>query len=100
DQQLSTMVVSIMDVQYELSEKWKTEFEMPVPSREDVYRDEVISTLNYLKIRKIKRLIEQNQQDMQRPHQTDELMVLMQTHQHLKQLERELLTQTGTVIVR
>ncbi len=100
DQQLSGMVVSIMDVQYELSEKWKTEFEMPVPSREDVYRDEVISTLNYLKIRKIKRLIEQNQQDMQRPHQTDELMVLMQTHQHLKQLERELLLQTGTVIVR
>lgn len=100
DQELSGMVVSIMDVQYELSEKWKTEFEMPVPSREDVYRDEVISTLNYLKIRKIKRLIEQNQQDMQRPHQTEELMVLMQTHQHLKQLERELLVQTGTVIVR
>lgn len=100
DPQLSGMVVSIMDVQYELSEKWKTEFEMPVPSREDVYRDEVISTLNYLKIRKIKRLIEQNQQDMQRPHQTEELMVLMQTHQHLKQLERELLLQTGTVIVR
>ena len=100
DQQLSTLVVSIMDVQYELSDKWKSEFEMPVPSREDMYREEVISTLNYLKIRKIKRMIEQNQQDMQQPHTSDEQIMLIQTHQHLKQLERDLLQQTGTVIVR
>jgi DNA primase len=100
DQQLSTLVVSVMDVQYELSEKWKSEFEMPVPSREDVYREEVISTLNYLKIRKIKRMIEQNQQDMQQPHSAEEQIMLIQTHQHLKQMERELLQQTGTVIVR
>lgn len=100
DQQLSTLVVSIMDVQYELSDKWKSSFEMPVPTREELYREEVISTLNYLKIRKIKRMIEQNQQDLQQPHSTDEQMMLIQTHQHLKQMERELLQQTGTVIVR
>jgi DNA primase len=100
DQQLSTLVVSIMDVQYELSEKWKSEFEMPVPTRDDLYREEVISTLNYLKIRKIKRMIEQNQQDMQQPHTSEEQIMLIQTHQHLKQMERELLQQTGTVIVR
>jgi DNA primase len=100
DQQLSTLVVSVMDVQYELSEKWKSEFEMPVPSREDMYREEVISTLNYLKIRKIKRMMEQNQQDMQQPHTAEEQIMLIQTHQHLKQMERDLLQQTGTVIVR
>ncbi|MEP6728717.1 MAG: DNA primase [Bacteroidota bacterium] len=100
DQQLSTLVVSIMDVQYELSEKWKSEFEMPVPTREDLYREEVISTLNYLKIRKIKRMIEQNQQDMQQPHTSGEQMMLIQTHQHLKQMERDLLQQSGAVIVR
>ncbi|MEO5682092.1 MAG: DNA primase [Chitinophagaceae bacterium] len=100
DQQLSTLVVSIMDVQYELSEKWKSEFEMPVPTREDLYKEEVVSTLNYLKIRKIKRMIEQNQQDMQQPHTSDEQMMLIQTHQHLKQMERDLLQHTGTVIVR
>jgi len=100
DQQLSTLVVSIMDVQYELSDKWKSEFEMPVPTRDELYREEVVSTLNYLKIRKIKRMIEQNQQDMQQPHTSDELMMLIQTHQHLKQMERDLLLQSGTVIVR
>jgi DNA primase len=100
DQQLSTLVVSIMDVQYELSDKWKSEFEMPVPSRDELYKEEVISTLNYLKIRKIKRMMEQNQQDMQQPHTADEQVMLIQTHQHLKQMERDLLQQTGTVIVR
>ncbi|HTL07642.1 MAG TPA: DNA primase [Chitinophagaceae bacterium] len=100
DQQLSTLVVSIMDFQYELSDKWKSEFEMPVPTREEMYKEEVISTLNYLKIRKIKRMIEQNQQDLQQPHSAEEQIMLIQTHQHLKQMERELLQQTGTVIVR
>jgi len=100
DQQLSTLMVSIMDFPYELSDKWKSEFEMPVPSREDVYREEVISTLNYLKLRKIKRLMAQNQQDLERPHTSEEQLMLIQTHQHLKQMERELLQQTGTVIVR
>jgi len=100
DQQLSTLMVSIMDFPYELSDKWKSEFEMPVPTREDTYREEVLSTMNYLKLRKIKRLIAQNQQDLERPHTSEEQLMLIQTHQHLKQMERELLQQTGTVIIR
>ncbi len=100
DQQLSTLVVSIMDVQHELSEKWKSEFEMSVPTREDTYREEVISTLKYLKIRKIKRMIEQNQQDMQQPHTQEELMMLLQTHVHLKEMQRSILDKLGTVILR
>jgi len=100
DQQLSTLVVSIMDVQYELSDKWKAEFEMPVPTREELYKEEVLSTLNYLKIRKIKRMIEQNQEDLQQPHTSEEQLMLIQTHQHLKQMERSLMQQMGTVIIR
>ena len=100
DQQLSTLVVSIMDVQYELSDKWKAEFEMPVPTREELYKEEVLSTLNYLKIRKIKRMIEQNQEDLQQPHTSEEQLMLIQTHQHLKQMERSLMQQVGTVIIR
>ena len=100
DQQLSTLMVSIMESPYELSDKWKTEFEMPVPTREQIYREEVMSTLNYLKLRKIKRLIAQNQQDLEKPHTSDEQLMLIQTHQHLKQMERELLQRSGTVIIR
>jgi len=100
DQQLSTLLVSIMDFPYELSDKWKSEFEMPVPTREDVYRDEVLSTLGYLKLRKIKRMIAQNQADLEKSINSDEQLMLMQTHQHLKQMEKEILTLAGTVIIR
>jgi DNA primase len=100
DQQLSMLLVSIMDFPYELSEKWKSEFEMPVATREELYKEEVVSTLNYLKLRKIKRMIDQNQQDLEQPHTSEEQLMLIQTHQHLKQMERELLLLAGTVIIR
>lgn len=100
DQQLSTLLVSIMDFPYELSEKWKSEFEMPVATREQLYKEEVVSTLSYLKLRKIKRMIDQNQQDLEQPHTSEEQLMLIQTHQHLKQMERQLLQFAGTVIIR
>jgi DNA primase len=100
DQSISSVVVSIMDFPYELSPKWKEEYDMPVASREDVYVQETISTLNYLKLRKIKRLIEQNQKDLEQPHTSDEQMMLLQTHMHLKQLEKDILKKVGTVILK
>jgi DNA primase len=54
----------------------------------------------YLKLRKIKRLMEENQQDLSKPHTDEELMVLLQTHRHLKEMERALLQDLGTVIVK
>jgi DNA primase len=100
DRAIGSLVVSIMDFPYEVSENWKLSFDMPVPSREDVYKEEVFSAVNYLKLRKIKRLLAENQRDMERPHDNNELMLLLQTHQHLKQIEVELTRQMGTVIIR
>jgi DNA primase len=100
DQELSALVVSIMDFPYEISPNWKEHYEGKINTREDLYKEEVFSTLNYLKLRKIKRLIDMNQKDLERQHSSDEQMMLMQTHQHLKMMERELLHSVGTVIVK
>jgi len=100
DLQLSADVVSLLDFPYELSNNWKDHFEGKIFSREELYQEEVKSTINYLKLRKIKRLIEENQKDLERVHSSEEQMVLIQTHQHLKQLETELTRQMGTVILR
>ena len=56
--------------------------------------------MRYLKLRKIKRLMEENQQDLGKPHTEEELLVLLQTHKHLKELERALLLDLGTVIIK
>ena len=100
DLQLSADVISLLGFPYELSHNWKDHFEGKILTREELYLEEVKSTMNYLKLRKIKQLIEENQKDLERLHTSEEQLVLIQTHQHLKQLETELTRQMGTVILR
>jgi len=100
DQELSTLAVSIMDFHHELSLNWKEHFDGKIATRDDLYKEDVLSTMGYLKLRKIKRLMEENQQDLSKPHTDEEQMVLLQTHLHLKQLERDLMQHLGTVIVK
>ena len=100
DLQMSTLVVSIMDFNYELSHKWPEHFDGHLPTREELYKEEVFSTLNYLKLRKIKRLMDENQRDLEKATVAEDQMILVQTHQHLKQMEIELTRQMGTVIFR
>ena len=100
DLQMSALVVSIMDFDYEISPNWKEHFEGHIATREELFAEEVFSTLNYLKLRKIKRLMDENQRDLEKTNIAEDQMVLVQTHQHLKQMEIELTKQLGTVIFR
>jgi DNA primase len=100
DQALSTLVVSVMDFPYEISPNWKEFYEGKIFSREELYKEEVISTLCYLKLRKIKRLMEMNQKDLEQARTQEEQHMFMQMHMHLKTMEKELLTAAGTVIVK
>ncbi len=97
---MSSLVVSIMDFNYEISPKWSEHFEGHIPTREDLFKEEVFSTLNYLKLKKIKRLMDENQHDLEKSLISEEQMILVQTHQHLKQMEIELTKQLGTVIFK
>ena len=99
DQQLSADVVSLLDFPYELSNNWKDHFEGKIFTREELYHEGVKSTINYLRLRKIKKLIEENQKDLERLHTSEEQLVLIQTHMHLKELEKEITKQMGTVIL-
>lgn len=100
DQELGSMVVSIMEFPFEVSENWKKVYEGKIPTRDELYREEVSSTLTYLKLRKIQRLMDMNQKDLEKSKNTDEQMMFMQTHLHLKQMEKELMGKSGTVIVK
>jgi DNA primase len=98
DQSISQLAVSLFDTQYEISPRWKDFYDGPLPSRDDLYRQEVHSCFTYLKLRKIRRLIVENQQDIEKGN--DDLNTLLQTHQHLKALEIELTRLIGTVILK
>ena len=67
---------------------------------EDRTNEAVDSAINYLKLRKIKRMLLENQQDLEKPHTEEEYSMLHQTHDHLKKMEIELTKKAGTVIIK
>jgi DNA primase len=96
--EVSRLAVSLMDTSYEISPRWKDFYDGPLPGRDELYKQEVHSCFTYLKLRKIKRMILENQQDMEKG--AEDLVTLLQTHQHLKALEVELTRMIGTVIIK
>lgn len=130
DTEISAFAVSLLNFPYDESEHWKREFSQSTgyqkklfeQSYEDFLRSvsvgnedelmtflkmdedktfhEVESAVNYFKLRKIKRMMMENQVDLENPHTPEEYQHLNQTHEHLKQMEREISGKMGTVIIR
>lgn len=129
DSNVSTFAVSLMQFRYEQSHHWKEELSHStgyqaslfrqdyktflrlvdrqnaaelanfLKTQEDKTPQEIISAITYLKLKKVKKLLLQNQADMEKASPTDQ-MTLFLTHQHLKQIEMELTSKLGSVIVK
>lgn len=130
DTNISALTVSLLNFPYEESDHWKREYsqstgyqkELFLQNYEDFIRtlargndeqlmrfskmdedrtqEKVHSSVNYLKLRKVKRMLLENQLDMGKEHTPEEYAMLHQTHGHLKQMEMDLTRQMGTVIIR
>jgi DNA primase len=130
DTKLSTLAVSLLNFPYEESDHWRREFSQSTGYQENLFQqsyddfikivakdnenklmsflkmDEdktnegVESAVNYLKLRKIKRMLLENQLDLEKQHTLEEFNMLHQTHEHLKQMEMELTKKMGAVIIR
>jgi DNA primase len=98
--EMSRMVVSIIEFPYEVSPGWQKNYEMPVPSREDNYKEEIISTLSYLELKKIKKLIGLNQKELEETTSPERQIFLIQTHVRLKDLETKITKGIGAVILK
>ena len=130
DPGVSSFAVSLLNFPYEESEHWKREFSSSTgyqsklfeQSYEDFLRSvsvgnegqlmtflkmdedkthiEVESALSYLKLKKIRRMLLENQADLENKHTPEEYHHLTQTHEHLKQMEREVSDKLGMVIIK
>lgn len=130
DTKLSALAVSLLNAPYEQSDRWRTEFSQAsgyqkelfeqsyedfiktlakenenelmnfLKTEEDKTHEEIESAILYLKLRKIKRLLLENQSDLEKPHTPEEYKMLHNTHRHLKQMEIEVTKKTGIVILR
>lgn len=130
DQRISSFAVSLLNFPYDESDHWRKEFSQSTgyslqlfeqsyedfmqtiakdnDSRlmkylkmdEDKTNEAVESAINYLKLKKVRRMLLENQQDMEKNHSPEEYNVLRQTHEHLKEMEIALAGRIGTVIIK
>jgi DNA primase len=70
----------------------------PLDREEKGFKDDVISTLQYLKLKKIKRLLEQNLSDLEANNTYQKFLELLPPHMHIKDMEMELTKMTGIVV--
>jgi DNA primase len=89
-----------MQTDTEISPNWKERYEGHIPTREELFKEEVFSSLHYLKLRKIKKMMLENQQELLHAISPDDQMLFLRTHQELKMLEMQLTKQLGTVIYK
>jgi DNA primase len=130
DTKVSSLAVSLLNFPYEESEHWKKEYSQAtgyqkqlfeqsydqfiktvargndqqlmnyLKAEEDRTHEQVESALNYLKLRKIKRMLNENHTDLEKTHSQEEQEVLFRTHEHLKNMEKAITEKLGTVILR
>ena len=130
DTKVSSLAVSLLNFPYEESDHWRKEYSQAtgyqkqlfeqtyeqfintvargndqqlmnyLKAEEDRTHEEVESSLNYLKLRKIKRMLNENHADLEKTHSKEEQEVLFRTHEHLKNMEKAITEKLGTVILR
>lgn len=130
DNTLSTLAVSLLQFPYEESMHWKRELSQATGYQESLFQqdykgfintvkpeneeqlmnylkigkdntsEEVLSAVNYLKLRKVKKLLLQNHADLEKATDTQQQETLTRTHLLLKQMEIELTQKLGSVIIR
>src|SRR6218665_3558658 len=130
DTKLSALAVSLLNFPHDQSERWKSEFSQNSGFQQSLFQqsfetfmraiqkdneaelnkylkidedrsnEEVDSAIMYLKLRKIKRMLLENQTKLEKPHTDEERYMLHQTHEHLKQMEMELTKKMGAVVIK
>ena len=99
DEKVQKWVVSLFEPDHELSTRWNEK--LGKPEREDVKDiiNEIEIGLMYFKLRKVKKMISQNQMDLETAPEKEQIQ-LLQIHKHLKEVERVLTQGIGTVILK
>jgi DNA primase len=99
DEKIRNLVIGLNVQQHELSPNWDVKMEGLNINNRDTSRQDVIMSLNYFKLRKIKKMFEENQRDMEKATSFEQQMDLIKVHKVLKDEEQKITRQLGTVII-
>ena len=99
DPQIQQMVMGLFEPEHELSLRWNEKLGIKKIVEGISFQHEIEVSLLYYKLRKIKKMIRQNQDDMEQVNGEEQIQ-LLHIHKHLKDAERELTKIIGTVIFK
>lgn len=100
DKRIRDMIVTVTMFPYELSQRWDEKLENMNILGRDISHNDVLRSVHFFKLKKLKRMFEENQQNMERSKSLPEQMRLIEIHKHLKVMEMEITKQLGSVIVK
>jgi len=99
DPQIQQLVMGLFEPEHELSLRWNEKLGIKKVVEGIPFENEIEVSLLYYKLRKIKKMIRQNQEDMEKINGEEQIQ-LLHIHKHLKDAERELTKIIGTVIFK
>ncbi len=99
DERVQKWVVTLLAPEQELSLRWNEKLGIKKKEEPKDIMVEIDITLLYFKLRKIKKMIAQNQADLEHAPEAEQIQ-LLQIHKHLKDIEKELTSTIGTVIYK
>ena len=100
EKDISDEVIAIMASPYELSENWDRIIEGANINNRDVSVEDVTLSMSYFKLHKLKKMLQQNQQDMQQAVDAATLNRCLSIHKTLKDIEQKITKLLGTVIIK
>lgn len=92
-------VVKLFAPEHELSLKWNEKLNISKKEEARNIVPEIETSVLYFKLRKIKKMIAQNQSDLEKASPENQIFML-QIHKHLKDVEKALTKDIGTVIIK
>lgn len=100
DESIRNLVITITMFPHELSHRWDDVMENMHILNRDTSKQDVFASVNYFKLRKIKKMFDQNQKDLEAATDIKEQLKLIEIHKTLKQIEIDLTKQIGSVIIK
>ncbi|HSC52203.1 MAG TPA: DNA primase [Phnomibacter sp.] len=100
DDAMNRLVISLIEFPYEVSPKWESMVQSKKTSELDQSLKDSELSVNYFRLRKLKQLLDQNQQELEREKDPEAQLHLMELHLELKKFEKEITQTLGTVILK
>jgi len=99
DTSIRELAIGITLFPYELSANWDSLYEGKTITNADTSNQDATMSINYYKLKKLKKMFDQNQSDMEKAPLEEQLQ-LIKIHKELKDMEREITKRLGTVILK